>query len=125
MSSDVDASPLHPVVSRRWRLSPAYISVLLHCYCRCDEIPNRNAPVIVDALREFIEYGLIVAGGQCDHGFEVTPKGRALVQRTPAISGSSAASLGYARLVIETTKEDWDGLWNSFDRNRSGFHCLL
>ncbi len=29
MSSDVDASPLHPVVSRRWRLSPAYISVLL------------------------------------------------------------------------------------------------
>jgi hypothetical protein len=80
MSSDVDASPLHPVVSRRWRLSPAYISVLLHCYCRCDEIPNRNAPVIVDALREFIEYGLIVAGGQCDHGFEVTPKGRALVQ---------------------------------------------
>jgi len=56
MSSDVDASPLHPVVSRRWRLSPAYISVLLHCYCRCDEIPNRNAPVIVDALREFIEY---------------------------------------------------------------------
>ena len=101
MISDVDASPLHPVVSRKWRLSPAYISVLLHCHCHCDEIPNRGAPVVVDALREFMEYGLIVKGGMYPHGFETTPKGRALVEMlcsTPlpvAISGFQDPRTGH------------------------------
>jgi hypothetical protein len=84
--SDVDASPLHPVVSREWRLSPAYIEVLLHCHCHCSDLPNRDAPVVADALRDFMRHGLIVWSDRFDHGWQTTAKGRALVEmlcRTP------------------------------------------
>jgi len=86
MSSDVDASPLHPVVSREWRLNPAYIEVLLHCHCHCGDLPNRDAPFVVDALREFVRHGLIVQSNAFDHGWNTTAKGKSLVKmlcRTP------------------------------------------
>jgi hypothetical protein len=86
MISDFDASPLHPVVSREWRLTPAYIEVLLHCHCHCSDFPNRGAPVVVDALRDFMRHGLIACSDRFIHGWQTTAKGKALVEmlcRTP------------------------------------------
>jgi len=80
MSSDVDASPLHPVVSREWRLSPLSIGVLFHCHCHCDEIPRREAPAVQDALQQFLTLGLIEDSDRFDHGFQTTPFGRSLVE---------------------------------------------
>lgn len=80
MSSDVDASPLHTVVSRKWRLTPAYIEVLLHCHCHCDDLPRRDAPVTVNALRDFADSGLIESSIQRDSGWQTTAKGKALVE---------------------------------------------
>lgn len=79
MSNDVDASPLHRVVSRGWRLSPAYIEILLHCHCHCEPIPRLDAPVTADALAMFEEYGIVEKADRFEHGWATTPRGRALV----------------------------------------------
>jgi hypothetical protein len=80
MSSDIDASPLHPVVSREWRLSPLSMNVLFHCHCHCDEMPRRDAPAVIDAIKQFMAFGIIERSDRFDHGYQTTPAGKALVE---------------------------------------------
>jgi hypothetical protein len=80
MISDVDASPLHPVVSRKWRLSPAYIELLLHCHCYCGPLPRPDAPVTGEGVAMLKEHGMIEESDRCDHGWTTTARGKALVQ---------------------------------------------
>lgn len=80
MTTDVDAGLFHRVVSPAWRLSPAYIELLIHCHCHCDPLPRPDAPVTIEGLAMLKEYGIIEESDRFDHGWATTMRGRALVQ---------------------------------------------
>jgi hypothetical protein len=80
MSSGVDASPLHPVVIREWRLTPACIALLLHCHCLCGPFPFPDGPVTVECLAMLKEHGIIEESDRSENGWTTTTRGKSLVQ---------------------------------------------
>lgn len=63
------------------RVSPLTIELLLHIYARGDEIPHRWAPAQQEIICRFLDDGLIMHGGICDHHLQLTTKGHVWLER--------------------------------------------
>lgn len=81
-------------------MTPLYVELLLHAYCRGDVFPRRGAPAVEDAIIDLVARGAIEF---CDEPnmIRATPMGTAwvkLICRTPA---PTQAWIDAERRVIE------------------------